>query len=372
MPLLGAGISAVGSLVGGLVQGHAAGEAAKQQAATGKAVAGSIEHSTENAVNAGYAGINQANTAITGGTADATKAITAGTTGAQQYLTGAAGTQGDIYKSLTGAINPYQTAGAQGINQMATAMAPGGSLAQQFSFNPQDLENDPGYQFQMQQGLKQVQASAAARGMLSSGSTLKGTQDYAQGLAGTSYQNAYNRAANTFQMNQSNTLNALNALAGYGQNANNQLISAGSTYGNQVGQNAGLGANVMMQGGQSLANTAMQGGQSLANTAMQGNQYIGNVGLQGAEGAGQALMGAANAQSAGTIGAANAWQGALGGVANAANMYNLTSTLAKPNNTLSYYNPAAYGYGVGNPVGPANPLAAGQALLQAGYSVPVG
>lgn len=188
---------------------------------------------------------------------------------------------GDIFGGETSQINPYLTAGAQGVNDLSSALAPGGSLTQQFAFDPSQVANTPEYKFQLQQGQQAVQNSAAAAGGLFSGGTLKGLTQFGQGLASTSYQQAYNNALNTFQTNRNNTFQGLTSLTGIGQNAVGQYNAAAQNYGNQF-----------------------------SNNTLQGNQQIV-----------QALTGGANAQAAGTVGSANAWQSALGGVGNAAANY---------------------------------------------------
>lgn len=55
------------------------------------------------------------------------------------------------------------------------------------------LENTPGYQFRLQQGLQALERSAAARGTLLTGGTLKGIQKYAQDVASTEYGNRVNQ-----------------------------------------------------------------------------------------------------------------------------------------------------------------------------------
>jgi len=57
----------------------------------------------------------------------------------------------------------------------------------------QNWQTDPGYQFRLQQGLKAIQGSAAARGLNQSGATLKALTEYGQNLASQEYQNIYNR-----------------------------------------------------------------------------------------------------------------------------------------------------------------------------------
>lgn len=103
------------------------------------------------------------------------------------------------------------------------------------TFTPSDLTTDPSYQWRLQQGLKSLQSSAAARGGLLTGQGAKDINDYAQGAASTEYQSAYDR-----YMNNQNTLyNRLAGLAGVSQTATNSSNSAGSNAA------AGIGANTM-------------------------------------------------------------------------------------------------------------------------------
>ena len=124
-----------------------------------------------------------------------------------------------------------------------------------------DLQNTPGYQFQLQQGLQGVDRGAAARGGLNTGGTLKAENNYAQGLAGTTYQNAVANSLGAFNTNygvyQGNQSAASNA---YGQQVNAGLSAFGANqgaynnmYGNALnGFNSNF--NVWNTGGNSLAN----------------------------------------------------------------------------------------------------------------------
>lgn len=49
------------------------------------------------------------------------------------------------------------------------------------------LQNTPGYKFMMQQGLQGIDRSAAAQGLLGSGASMKGAQEYGSGLAEQTY-----------------------------------------------------------------------------------------------------------------------------------------------------------------------------------------
>lgn len=53
---------------------------------------------------------------------------------------------------------------------------------------------DPSFGFRLGEGLKAIQGSAAAKGTLHSGGTLKDLNNYAQGMASTEYGNAFDRA----------------------------------------------------------------------------------------------------------------------------------------------------------------------------------
>ena len=57
-----------------------------------------------------------------------------------------------------------------------------------------DFRSSPGYQWQLDQGLRAVDAGAAAKGMLRSGATLKAEQTFGSGLADQDFtMNYYNR-----------------------------------------------------------------------------------------------------------------------------------------------------------------------------------
>lgn len=109
-----------------------------------------------------------------------------------------------------------------------------GSLNNQFSFKPEDLTQAPGYQFQLQQGQEALDRKAAAGGGFYSGAALKAAQGFGQNLAGTTFDNEYNRAFNAFQTNRANTLNPLQALAGQGQTAANNTGAIQQNTGNSL------------------------------------------------------------------------------------------------------------------------------------------
>lgn len=142
------------------------------------------------------------------------------------------------------------------------------------SFTAADFQEDPGYQFRMQEGQKALERSAAARGGLQSGGTLKAISRYGQDFASNEYQNAYNR----FNNDRTNRFNRLSALAGVGQTANSQVASAGSNYANNYGQNTMGAANAAGAAGIAQANMYNNTLSGLGNTWMQYqlmNKYAG-------------------------------------------------------------------------------------------------
>lgn len=66
--------------------------------------------------------------------------------------------------------------------------------------------NTPGFQFRLGEGMKALQRSAAAKGTLLTGGTLKGMNDYAQSSASQEYGNTYNRAYNEYDTRRTDFL----------------------------------------------------------------------------------------------------------------------------------------------------------------------
>jgi hypothetical protein len=163
---------------------------------------------------------------------------------------------------------PFREAGLTAQNKlldyMGLSAGAGGKYARDFSMA--DYQADPGYAFRLSEGMKGLNATAAARGGLISGNALRAATQYGQEMGSQEYQNAYNR----YQTNRSNQLNPLQSLMGAGQTATNTMGQAGQNY---------------------------------------------------ATNAGQAYMNAGDARASGYVGSANAWNQALGGANSALNQY---------------------------------------------------
>jgi hypothetical protein len=156
---------------------------------------------------------------------------------------------------------PFREAGLTAQNRMMTLLGLEGGEAgapdygrYAKDFTMADFEADPGYGFRISEGMKALERSAAARGGLLSGATLKGIQRFGQDTASAEYLNAFNR----YQTNRANQLNPLQSLYGSGQTSANALTSAAGQTG------AGMG-NTYMGMGAGLSNAAMAGGAARAS-----------------------------------------------------------------------------------------------------------
>ncbi len=141
---------------------------------------------------------------------------------------------------------PFLTAGTGAVNRLAAGMAPGGEFSGSFDSAGFLANQDPGVGFRMSEGIKALDRSAASRGGLLSGATLKGVQRYGQDLASQEYQNAFNR----YQTNRANQLNPLQSLAGQGQ-------TTATALGQQGANTAGNIGNAYMTSAANTGNAAM-------------------------------------------------------------------------------------------------------------------
>ena len=158
---------------------------------------------------------------------------------------------------------PWRQAGITALNKLTP-------LATEYTpFGMQQFQQDPGYAFRMQEGMKALERSAAARGGLLSGGMLKGAQRYGQDLASQEYMNAFNR----YQAERNAQLNPLQSLAGVGQTATNQLGQAGQTMAGNVGQALGAAAQARASGYIGGANALSQGLGMYLNY-QQGQNYL--------------------------------------------------------------------------------------------------
>jgi hypothetical protein len=157
---------------------------------------------------------------------------------------------------------PFREAGLKGQNRLLELLglsedraAPGFGKYATAEFGADKFQADPGYAFRMSEGMKALERSAAARGGLLSGATLKGTQRYGQDLASQEYQNAFNR----YQTTRANTLNPYASLAGVAQSSANTLGQQAGAFGNAMASNI-IGAGNAQAAGQIGSTNAIVGG----------------------------------------------------------------------------------------------------------------
>lgn len=147
----------------------------------------------------------------------------------------------------------------------------------------------PGYQFTLDNGLRAVQNSAAARGLGTSGAALRGAADYASGLANSTYNDVFSRALNTFNTNYgaaANRVNRLNSIVGSGQNAAATNGQLGAQTMNSIGDTLMSGANAAAAGRVGSANAIANGLSGAGSNALLYGMMQNNAGGGGAAGAG--------------------------------------------------------------------------------------
>lgn len=210
-------------------------------------------------------------TAVIGGSLIAGGAAKSAANTQAQAARDAAAQQQAMFEKQVALQEPFRQAGISAQNQLLNYMGLGGDTTAAGygkytkDFGMADYTADPGYQFRLAEGQKALERSAAARGLLSSGSTLKGIENYAQGAASQEYQNAFNR----YQTNRANQLNPLQSLMGAGQTSANTLTNAAGVQ----GQNQ---ANTTMAAGQARASGYVGAGNALSGAL----GSIGNSALQ--------------------------------------------------------------------------------------------
>jgi hypothetical protein len=182
--------------------------------------------------------------------------------------------QKQVYKTETANAAPFLEAGQGALNQLQTTpnfSAPTAAQAQAM----------PGYQFQLQQGEQALSNKLVSNGM-TGGNSGVALENYAQGLASTNYQNAYNNSLNTYNTN----LGKLQNIAGMGLSATGLANQAGQSYANNAGSAVVGGGNALASGVVGATNSATN---ALTNTylanqlGLGGSGGLGNFGSSGSQ-----------------------------------------------------------------------------------------
>lgn len=233
---------------------------------------------------------------------------------------------------------PFLSAGTQAVNSLkALTSTPGKGLLSTYNNpfvapSPNDVASEPGYQFTEQQGLDAINKEAAATGNVFSGSTLTAANKFGTGLAETTYNDAYNRALQTWMTNynlwnnnQTNQFNRLSSLAGEGQVSANDL--------------------------------AMTGQQAANNTA--------NIDLTSGRNIATEMNNAAAAEASGYVGAGNAISGGVNSLA----QYKLLSNLLNSSNGTNAFSQVPTLPSIGDPNYLSGPVATSNDALDYGAYV---
>lgn len=154
---------------------------------------------------------------------------------------------------------PWRKAGEQALNKLIP-------LTDYQNFGMNQFQADPGYSFRMSEGMKGLERSAAARGGLLSGATLKGIQRYGQDMASQEYTNAFNR----YQTERAARLQPLQSLAGVGQTTAQQIGQAGMQSAQSIGDTLTSGAAARASGYVGGANALTGALSGATNMYMQG------------------------------------------------------------------------------------------------------
>ena len=191
--------------------------------------------------------------------------------GASQY---AADLQQKQYEQTREDLQPWREAGVNALGQLTTGTQAGGALIRPFAM--EDYQQDPGYQFRLDEAQRALEGSASARGMVLSGAQQKGVQRYGQGLASQEYGRAFDR----YGIGQANEFNRLASMAGVGQTATTQLGQAGSEYATRAGglatSSAADIANAQLAAGQAQASAYQGWGGALSSGVTGLAQYYGS------------------------------------------------------------------------------------------------
>lgn len=200
----------------------------------------------------------------------------------------------------------------------------GSAPSQSQFFDPSLFHTDPGFDFALAQGQRNLNANFGARGLLKSGAALQGAIDYGQGMANQQYGNWFNRqtslynaalgqyntdrsyGTNLFNSNRTNANQNFENDRSYGTNLslnnrdyNNNNFTADRQY--QTNQNNTATGNLfsLAQIGQNAAGAVGGAGQTYANNA---SNIFGSQ-ADAASAAAQSRAGA-NAGMVGSIGGA--------------------------------------------------------------------
>lgn len=136
------------------------------------------------------------------------------------------------------------------------------------------VKQTPGYQFNLTQGLKSVQNSAAARGLGVSGAALKGASTFATGLADNTYQNQFSNDVT----NKNNAYNYLYGVVNTGESAAAGTGAPAVTAGGQAANAEIASGNAQAAGANAVGTSVNNASNNIAGYAIAKGLYgVGNT-----------------------------------------------------------------------------------------------
>ena len=167
-------------------------------------------------------------------------------------------------------LAPWLEVGGGALSELQAGMKSG-----RFDPSGYQFQEDPGYQFRLQQGEQAINRASAAGGRYGTPRSMQELMGFNQGLASQEYDTGYRRHAGQL----SDMYNRLAGLAGTGQTAATQSAQMGNQFGNQYAQGLqGIG-NTQAAGIMGQANARNQGMQNLLNLGGQlGGAWLGGGG----------------------------------------------------------------------------------------------
>jgi hypothetical protein len=161
--------------------------------------------------------------------------------------------QREMFNTTQSNLEPYNTTGQNALQQLASIYGLGGGGPSAANAMTQ-LQNFPGYQFDLSQGMLALQRSAAAQSGNVNGGALKDLMTFGTGLASNEF---------------GNYTNMLQGLAGLGENAAAGVGNAATAFGSN-------GGNSLLAGGQAAASGIVGGANAITGSLNNGisNQLL--------------------------------------------------------------------------------------------------
>jgi len=183
----------------------------------------------------------------------------------------------EMFNQTQANVAPWLEAGQSSLKDLMAGIKPGGQYAQTpyTPFTMDQFHQDPGYQFQLQQGQNSITNAMSKSGGANS-NNLKGLMSFSQGLANTDYQQALNNYIQQFQLGNSSKQQQFSNVSGIAAEGLGAGLKQGQI-GTQVGQD--VGSNIIGAGNAKAAGTvgsvnALTGAGSSAYNQWLQQQYL--------------------------------------------------------------------------------------------------